>query len=166
MVGFPFLFIFTAARAAIPDQPRFYIPSFCGSTGAQGAETTGKGAEDGEEAGAGWEKDGRIVAETFPPDILRHFVSNPKVEGVGASPGIGPYSTFMALNRDEVSMKLPSLPIFFFLFSLPLSLPSFHAYTRFFFETGMLRSENDLSLIYSFERVYPLPVQDLESLKS
>lgn len=57
--------------------------------GAQGAETTGKAIEDGEETRAGWEKDGRIVAETFPPDILRHFVSNPKVEGVGASPGIG-----------------------------------------------------------------------------
>lgn len=33
-----------------------------------------------------------------------------------------PYSTFMALNRDEVSTKLPSLPTFF-LFSLPPSSP-------------------------------------------
>lgn len=89
MVGFPFLFIFTAARAAIPDQPRFYI-----YRRSAGQRCTGRGNDreshgGWEETGAGWEKDGRIVAETFPPDILRHFVSNPKVEGVGASPGIG-----------------------------------------------------------------------------
>lgn len=138
----------------LPSQPRFlyiYIPSFCGSTvHTQGAENDrerhrGRGGDPGL-GGKGMEE-----SLPFPPDILRHFVSNPKVEGVGASPGIGPYSTFMALNRDEVSMKLPSLPTFFSFFPSTLSHPfrSFDAYTRFFFETGMLRSENDLSLIYS-----------------
>ena len=56
----------------------------------------------------------------------------------------------MALNRDEVSTKLPSLPTFF-LFSLPPPLPSFlrRSYA-ILFRNG---TENDLSLIYPFERV-------------
>lgn len=136
----------------LPSQPRFlYIYIYRRSAGQRcthrARKTTGKGTEDGEGLG------GKGMEESlpFPPDILRHFVSNPKVEGVGASPGIGPYSTFMALNRDEVSTKLPSLPTFFSFFPSTLSHPlrSFDAYTRFFFETGMPRSENDLSLIYS-----------------
>lgn len=151
MVGFPFLFIFTAAAIPAAIFIYIYIPSFCGSTvHTQGAENDrerhrGRGGDPGL-GGKGMEE-----SLPFPPDILRHFVSNPKVEGVGASPGIGPYSTFMALNRDEVSTKLPSLPTFFSFFPSTLSHPfrSFDAYTRFFFETGMPRSENDLSLIYS-----------------
>lgn len=52
--------------------------------------------------------------------------------------GVGPYATFMALNRDEVSPEWPPLPTFFF---FPLFLPSadLHAILSRSLKHGTLR---------------------------
>lgn len=126
MVGFPFLFIFTAAWLASPYQPRFYIRR--SRVSRYGAETRGKAGillETGR--GERGEERRESLAEASHPifyDIL-FPIRGRRCRGIT---GVGPYATFMALNRDEVSPKWSPLPTFF---SLLFSFLR-QTYTRFF----------------------------------
>lgn len=68
--------------------------------------------------------------------ILRHFVSNPRggedVAGDSSRGIVGPYSTFMALNRDEVSSRVADAP--------PLLLPASSSSFFLFFFFYLVRS--------------------------
>lgn len=87
--------------------------------GAQGAETTGKAIEDGRGwVGKGWKNRCRNLSTRYFTTFCFQSEGR-RCRGITRH---RPYSTFMALNRDEVSTKLPSLPTFF-LFSLPPSSP-------------------------------------------
>lgn len=136
MVGFPFLFIFTAAWPASPYQPRFYIRR--SRVSRYGAETRGKAGillETGR--GERGEERRESLAEASHPifyDIL-FPIRGRRCRGIT---GVGPYATFMALNRDEVSPEWPLLPTFFF---FPLFLPSadLHAILSRSLKHGTLR---------------------------
>lgn len=72
MVGFPFLFIFTAARAS-PTSRDFIYTVVLRVNGAQGAETTGKAIEDGRRPGLGGKRMEESLPKPFHPifyDIL------------------------------------------------------------------------------------------------
>lgn len=99
--GFPFLFVFTGPflPRSPPSAVGLRIPMSPGHPGRRGAS--------------------RRRCWCFF-DILRHFVSNPR--GKGALGHLGPYSTFMALSRDEVSREWTNAHLCLFLSSLALSL--------------------------------------------